>query len=107
MREGDARPLLRMQAGRRQQLAQHLEADSSFETRQVRAQAEVDSVAERDVVVRLAARVEALGLVEVARVAVGGGVHHHQPVAPGQLLAAEFHVRRRNTGEAVHRRFEP
>ena len=54
----------------------------------------MNSVTERYVVVRRASGVEALGIVEVAGVPVGGGEHHHQLVPPTQLLAAEREIRR-------------
>ena len=64
-----------------------------LEAREVRAEAEVRPArAERDVVVRLAGDVEAVGIVERALVAVGRRVHEHDPVAGRDRPARDLGV---------------
>src|SRR5580765_2910922 len=74
---------------------QHLiQRDAAFEARERRAEAEVDAVPEREVLVDLAVDVEAIGILEVALVAVRGADEEHHHAALGDGLAVYLDLRR-------------
>ncbi len=79
-----------------------LERDAPLEARQRGPQAEVDAVAERDVVVDAAVDVEAIGIGELALVAIGGAGEQQHLRAGGHDLAVQLDVAGRPS--ALHRR---
>ena len=76
-----------------------LEEHPDLEPGQRGAETEVGAEPERDVLVGLAGHVEALGIVEVRRVAVGRRVHQHDLLTLADGRAAELVVA---VGDAAH-----
>ena len=81
-----------------EQLREALDHDRELEPGEVRAQAEVAAVAERDVAVRVPVEDAPLGLVEGARVVVRRAVGEQDDVAGRDRLAVELDVMRARCG---------
>ena len=78
-----------------------LEGDARFEPRQGRPEAEVGTVAERQVPVDPAPYVEAVGVGELPVVQVGGAPHEHHPGAGGDEYAVALDVSRDRAGQGL------
>jgi hypothetical protein len=100
---GLGHPHLAIERERLQPRQQFLEQDAHLELGEILAEAEMGTVAEGDVAVRLAIAREAIGLLEHLLVAVAGGVAQHQPVALRDPAAAELGVGGRRAHEVLHR----
>ena len=81
---------------------QGLEGDPAFQAPELRADAVVVTVAEREMVDRRPPHVEAIGVGEVARVPVGRGQHRHHELAAADRLAGAGDVLGGHPADELH-----
>ena len=86
-----------------EELGEALDHDRELEPGEVRAEAQVTAVAERDVAVRVAVEDAALGIVKGARVVVRRAVREEDDIAGRDRLAMHLDVVRRVAAEDLHR----
>ena len=82
-------------------MQQGQEGDLPFNAGQGRPQAVMDAVAEGQVAVVAAEDVEAVGVGELPRVAVGGALHGPDALSPPQCFASQFEVGCHHPGNAL------
>jgi hypothetical protein len=95
---------LAIQRDRPHPARQRLQQAHDLQPRQVHAHAHVHARAEAEVVVHVARHVEAVGVGELALVAVGRGVHHHHARTLRDRHAGDLAVFGHEAGEGADRR---
>ena len=91
----------------RQAVQEDRQRDAHFQSRQGRADAEVNAAAERHVRIGRAAWIETVRFGEDQRVAIGGAEQQADPIALTQSYSRDLDVLQRVACEEMQRRIEP